>query len=75
MGNHVVVAACSLVTRRFPDNTMVGGVPATVLWKLKPYGSPTATAAGAEGASADTEPDSGATEVASVGPENLENAS
>ena len=41
LGNHVVVAAGSVVTRSFPENDLlVGGVPAKVIKRLGPYKGP-----------------------------------
>lgn len=38
LGNHVIVAAGSVVTKPFKeDNIVIGGVPAKVLKKIKPY--------------------------------------
>jgi acetyltransferase-like isoleucine patch superfamily enzyme len=37
LGDHVVVAAGSVVTKSFPDNRLIGGVPACVLKNLGPY--------------------------------------
>lgn len=34
---HVIVAAGSVVTKSFPKNTMVGGIPAKVIKQLEPY--------------------------------------
>src|SRR5208337_3689189 len=37
LGNHVVVAAGAVVTKSFPDNCLIGGVPATIIRRLGPY--------------------------------------
>ncbi|OQY27028.1 MAG: hypothetical protein B6244_11890 [Candidatus Cloacimonetes bacterium 4572_55] len=37
LGDHVIVAAGSVVTRSFPSDVMIGGVPAKIIKKLEPY--------------------------------------
>lgn len=37
LGEHVVVAAGSVVNKSFPKNTLIGGVPAKVIRELDPY--------------------------------------
>jgi NDP-sugar pyrophosphorylase family protein len=37
LGNHVVVAAGSVVTKSFGDNVVIGGIPARVLRELEAY--------------------------------------
>lgn len=37
LGNHVIVAAGAVVNRCFPDNCVVGGVPARVLKEIEQY--------------------------------------
>jgi len=37
LGNHVVVAAGSVVTKSFPDDCLVGGVPAKIIKNIAPY--------------------------------------
>ena len=38
LGDHTVVAAGSVVTKSFPGNVLIGGVPAKVIKKLENYG-------------------------------------
>ena len=37
LGNHVVVAAGAVVTKSFPDNVLIAGVPARIVKQLDPY--------------------------------------
>lgn len=37
LGNHVVVAAGSVVNKKFPNNVLIGGVPAKIIKELKEY--------------------------------------
>lgn len=37
LGNHVIVAAGSVVTKSFPDNCLIGGVPAKIIKHLSDY--------------------------------------
>lgn len=37
LGNHVVVAAGAVVTKSFPDNCLIGGVPAKIIKELEAY--------------------------------------
>lgn len=39
LGNHVIVAAGAVVTKSFPENSLVGGVPARLIKHLPPYGT------------------------------------
>jgi len=34
IGNNVVIAAGAVVTKDVPDNCVVGGVPAKVMWEI-----------------------------------------
>ena len=38
LGNHVVVGAGAVVTKSFPDDCLIGGVPAKIIKRLPPYG-------------------------------------
>lgn len=38
LGDHTVVAAGSVVTKSFPGNCMIGGIPAKIIKPLKDYG-------------------------------------
>lgn len=39
LGNHIVVAAGSVVTKSFiQDNIVIGGIPAAIIKSIKPYG-------------------------------------
>ena len=40
LGNHVVVAAGAVVTKSFPDNCLVAGVPARIIRMLDAYQGP-----------------------------------
>ena len=42
LGNHVVVAAGAVVTKSFPDDCLIGGVPAKLIKKIGPYPNKTA---------------------------------
>jgi serine acetyltransferase len=37
LGHHVIVAAGAVVTKSFPSDVVVGGVPAQILRRLEPY--------------------------------------
>ena len=37
LGNHVIVGAGAVVTKSFPANCVIGGVPARIIKKIEPY--------------------------------------
>ena len=37
LGNHVITAAGAVVTKSFPDNCLIGGVPAKLIKEIGPY--------------------------------------
>lgn len=37
LGDHVIVAAGSVVNKQFPDNVLIGGIPAKIIKKLENY--------------------------------------
>lgn len=39
LGNHTIVAAGSVVTKSFPDNCLIAGVPARIIKELGDYGT------------------------------------